>query len=660
MGFIIKYCDVCGARIPADDIARGIAVEQSNRTYCKDHRPEGVTQSPDSTKPRPGTRKRPGTSQRLKAAGSRATHTSPSGRHVKMESGRSTPTPLGNSSSNKPMPLAMVVGALVVIGLAVSMIVMGMGGKDSGKSHATNNATNHNTPPPPPIVVNNNGGVANNQAVLSPLERWQQKLRQMETRFDKFENRAGGTDNADAVAEATNWLKETLALSDELSRIGGATEDDSQLLDRLLDSWTDVVALPCYREADRRSRTWIDAGQLAEAEQYLARCVAGLSPDFPASYCRQNSRPFRMLRDRLDAVRKQIADQVPLAASETVVGLGTHNARLHAGSPTIESGQFASFFRFSPGAGKLVGIRAKSGAFDPHLIVVSPDARQQQCNDALTSNDAVLEFETVEGDYKIVVCAEAAGATGDFTLEIREFTLADAMAVTDVRPGEFTFDAQPTPWSAVLRLKLSPTEDIRSLEISMTADGADLDLYVRPDMPFFGWGYNSQFESRGQTSSEGMYSTGARADGQLLARTFYIMVFNCRPEATKVSMVVRLNGPRPPDQVAFDALATPGVPLAISLPVPGGRGYRLVAIDVPENTAELRVWLDGPANNVGMLMRFGAPPATMAEAGWTGAPALDSGFLQMAVQQPQAGRYYAVVLVTDGRPLDAKLHVELK
>ena len=49
MGFILKYCEQCGERIPEADFDEGLAVEVENASYCRAHAPD--YRRPDRAQP---------------------------------------------------------------------------------------------------------------------------------------------------------------------------------------------------------------------------------------------------------------------------------------------------------------------------------------------------------------------------------------------------------------------------------------------------------------------------------------------------------------------------------------------------------------------------------------------------------------------------------
>ncbi|MGE0434755.1 MAG: hypothetical protein AB7S36_21045, partial [Planctomycetota bacterium] len=648
------------ARIPAEDVAKGLAVEQSNRTYCKLHRPEGVTDPParPATGPRPSPATRAGISQRNRSTTTRSSRQTAIIDRARV---RSTPPPSPGSGPGQPtrsrMPLVMIIGVVVILVVAGAMVAGSMNNGNGPRANHNNAGTaiaapdNATAAGNNPTTAGNTDAASANANQATPLDTWRAALSQQQQHLDAWNRNPAG------VAAAQARFREARHLEAGLAAIGGGTVGDREQLDELIDRWTDVVAAQPARDVLGRVDALVERGSLTDAEQTLARCVAGLSPDFPETYCREHSAPFQSLQAKLAEVRKRINDPTAPTNQPPMLTLGRQAGELTTSSSTMQSGQFATVYRFEPGAGHRVAVRASSTDFDTHLIVASPGGQQMQCANTLHGRDAALEFESEAGTWRVLVCAEAVGAVGRFEVEAVLLDTVQPLASEPLQPGEQKISAG-AGWSRVYRIELAESLDVRSMLISAAGETGDVDMFMRPMMPFYGWSENARFVALEKGSHETIYCTGARADGQLSARTFYVLVANASTAPVEFVLTLALNVPRPASNAPLhNAVVTPDQPVEIELPTSAGRSFTIIAVDVAEGAGQMTLYFRGRTASVGLLLRYGRPPANTSEAEQTGSLAATDGRLEIVVPKPRAGRYYVVVVDGNEQPLFGRLHV---
>ncbi|MCI0635206.1 MAG: PPC domain-containing protein, partial [Actinobacteria bacterium] len=124
------------------------------------------------------------------------------------------------------------------------------------------------------------------------------------------------------------------------------------------------------------------------------------------------------------------------AASTTVAHGSVTRGDLRANDPRLHSGEFYDRFDLQGTAGQRVVLNLDSTAFDPYLLVVAPDGRRFENDDANGGRGSeISETLPVAGTYRILATSYRSGETGAYELKVRSGAEAQGIVLDPVEIG---------------------------------------------------------------------------------------------------------------------------------------------------------------------------------------------------------------------------------
>lgn len=123
--------------------------------------------------------------------------------------------------------------------------------------------------------------------------------------------------------------------------------------------------------------------------------------------------------------------QLPTAAATARVQIGQRlEGELAPNDPTLPSGETADVYGLSAQAGTTLSLEMSSNDVDSYLLLVGPDGRYWENDDAGGSRGSILSIQLpTAGDYRIVATTYRAGERGRYELKILGDPRGEAQAI---------------------------------------------------------------------------------------------------------------------------------------------------------------------------------------------------------------------------------------